>query len=56
MEDKADNSTLLKEAIDLKEKGNTEFKKGKLFIKHTAGKNSLTEACTCYAKVSSTMY
>ena len=44
---------LIKEATELKSKGNEEFKKGKMLIKHTAGKNSMTEACTLYAKVSS---
>ncbi len=42
---------LLLEAIELKEKGNKEFKTAKMLIKHTAGKNGMTEACTLYAKV-----
>ncbi|CAM9997345.1 unnamed protein product, partial [Choristocarpus tenellus] len=38
------------EAEVLKERGNKEFLKGKALVKHTAGKNFLSDACLCYAE------
>jgi hypothetical protein len=39
------------EAERLKQMGNTEYQKGVLFVKHTAGKNALAESCRHYAQV-----
>lgn len=43
-------SSLLDQAESCKNSGNGEFHKGKVLVKHTAGKNSLANACVLYAE------
>lgn len=43
-------ASLLEEVERLKNKGNVEFHKGRALVKHTAGKNLLSDACMLYVK------
>lgn len=43
-------ASLLSEVETCKDKGNIEFHKGRVLAKHTAGKDSISEACIFYAE------
>ena len=45
-----DPAARLAEAVRLKQLGNADFKRGVMFLKHTAGKNSLADSCKHYAE------